>query len=82
MFDKLMVAMAPLLAGVAERILDKKIPDDTVPKLVDGLLGIAQSFADRAIGVLEQRADRVTDDVQAAIKANPLVDLLGKVFRR
>ncbi|PKQ59809.1 hypothetical protein B5566_02350 [Mycobacterium sp. MHSD3] len=77
-----MVALAPLLAGVIERIADKKIPDDTVPKLCDGLLGIAQSFADRAIVVLEQRADRVTNDVQAVIKANPLVNILEKVFRR
>lgn len=37
-FAALAGAMAPLLVAMCERIANRKIPDDTVPKFMDGLL--------------------------------------------
>ncbi|WP_078278554.1 hypothetical protein [Mycobacteroides franklinii] len=76
-----------------ERIADKKIPDDTVPNLVDGLLKIAASVGDRAVGVVQTTADRIAGSAEAELgqlgneirevveAANPL-DIIGKIFRR
>lgn len=93
MLDKLFAALAPLLAGVIERIADKKIPDDTVPKFFDGLLDIARDGVDRTVGVVQTTADRIAGSAEAELgqlgteiqntvkAANPL-DIIGKIFRR
>ncbi|AGM28165.1 hypothetical protein MABM_17300 [Mycobacteroides abscessus] len=66
-FAALAGAMAPLLVAMCERIADKKIPDDTVPKFMDGLLDIARDGVDRAVGVVQTSADGIAGSAEVEL---------------
>lgn len=92
-FAALAGAMAPLLVAMCERIADKKIPDDTVPKFMDGLLDIARDGVDRAVGVVQTSADGIAgsaevelgqlgSEIRGVVKAANPIDILGSLFGR
>lgn len=93
MLDRFFAALAPHLAGVIERIADKKIPDDTVPKFMDSLLDIARDGVDRAVGVVQTSADGIAgsaeaelgqlgSEIRGVVKAANPIDILGSLFGR
>lgn len=92
-FAALAGAMAPLLVAMCERIANRKIPDDTVPKFMDGLLDIARDGVDRAVGVVQTSADGIAgsaeaelgqlgSEIRGVVKAANPIDILGSLFGR
>lgn len=83
----------PLLVAMCERIANRKIPDDTVPKFMDGLLDIARDGVDRAVGVVQTSADGIAgsaeaelgqlgSEIRGVVKAANLIDFFGSLFKR
>ncbi len=92
-FAALAAVMGPLLVAMIERIANRKIADDTVPKFMDGLLDIARDGVDRAVGTVETTADRIAgsaeaelgqlgSEIRGVVKAANPIDILGSLFGR
>ncbi|SLF33000.1 Uncharacterised protein [Mycobacteroides abscessus subsp. bolletii] len=92
-FAALAAVMGPLLVAMIERIANRKIADDTVPKFFDGLLDIARDGVDRAADTVETTADRIAgsaeaelgqlgSEIRGVVKAANPIDILGSLFGR
>ncbi|WP_165696079.1 hypothetical protein [Mycobacteroides abscessus] len=79
--------------AMIERIANRKIADDTVPKFFDGLLDIARDGVDRAADTVETTADRIAgsaeaelgqlgSEIRGVVKAANPIDILGSLFGR
>lgn len=86
MLDKFWVALATVIGNAVEnalvRIADKKIPDDTVPQLLDRVVGVVQTTADRIAGSAEAELGQLGTEIKEVVEAANPLDLIGRLFGR